>query len=80
MNLETSRSAPDQGPVTRLEVVLSSAFFGLMVAIAVATFFSTGAMLNAQSREAALVAVLALCVAVGGILVRGKFALNGEHS
>jgi hypothetical protein len=79
MNLETSRSAQNQGPVTHLEIVLGSAFFGLMVASA-AIFFSTGALLNEQSREAALVAVLALCVAVGGILVRGRFALNGEHS
>ena len=80
MNLETSQSTPDQGPVTHLEVVLGSAFFGLMVTIAASTFFSPSALLNEQGREAALVAVLALCVAVGGILVRGKFALNGEHS
>jgi hypothetical protein len=80
MNLKTSRSAPDQGPVTGLEVVLGSAFFGLMVASAAAIFFSTGALLNEQSREAALVAVLALCVAVGGILVRSRFTLNGEHA
>jgi hypothetical protein len=80
MNLEASRSAPDQSPVTRLEIVLGSAFFGLMVASAAAILFSTGALLNEQSREAALIAVLALCIAVGGILVRGRFALNGEHS
>ncbi len=73
MNLETNRSTQNQSTVTRLEVALGVGFAGLMTTLAVFMFFSTNPLLTEQSREAALVALLALCVAVGGIGVRGRF-------
>ncbi|MEW5718434.1 MAG: hypothetical protein AB1817_07410 [Chloroflexota bacterium] len=80
MNLETSRSIQNHGTVTRLEIALSVGFFGLMSAIVVFVFFSTNPLLTEQSREAAVVAMLALCIAVGGIGVRGRFVPNEKRA
>jgi hypothetical protein len=80
MNPETSRAIENQGGVTRLEVALSVAFFGLMTTIAAFMLFSTNPLLTEQSREAAVVALLALCAAVGGIRVRGIFVPHEQHA